>query len=69
MSPGPNLEMIQLIGEVLRKDEYQPLTDAQVEAITQQVTTRLGRMKWVDEHVIATDLMLLRIEQPSLFSG
>ncbi|MBF0158719.1 MAG: hypothetical protein HQL58_04285 [Magnetococcales bacterium] len=44
------------------------VSPAQQGLIRDQIIRKIGRMKWVDEYVIATALLLLRHEQPDLFS-
>ncbi|MBF0124704.1 MAG: hypothetical protein HQL60_05145 [Magnetococcales bacterium] len=48
--------------------EASGVTPAQRQTICDKTMQRLGRMKWVDEHVIATALLLLHHEQPELFT-
>ncbi|MBF0622280.1 MAG: hypothetical protein HQL54_10190 [Magnetococcales bacterium] len=55
------------IAIVLATSEYDGLSDRQKAEILALSCNRLIRTKWVDEHVIATDLMLIRHEKPEMF--
>ncbi|MEG3640615.1 hypothetical protein [Magnetococcus sp. PR-3] len=62
-----NDELPGQVEEVLAGTEYNHISPAHKEQLVALIQDRLGRMKWVDEHVIATDLMLLQHEKPELF--
>ncbi|MGN7613102.1 hypothetical protein ACQZV8_13575 [Magnetococcales bacterium HHB-1] len=55
------------IHAVVCRNEYSHLSEQQREELKVRSLERLARTKWVDEHVIATDLMLIQYENPDIF--
>lgn len=52
---------------ILGGADYSAMTPEMKQTVADRVGDRIGRMKWVDEHVIATDLVVLRHQEPELF--
>ncbi|WP_041641200.1 hypothetical protein [Magnetococcus marinus] len=64
-----NDELPEQVRDLLEGQDYQQISEAHKDQLVTLIQQRLGRMKWVDEHVIATDLMLLQMEKPELFDS